>query len=140
MVKPFFRSLVTVSVWQVMLTIGRGFFVVAEWNLLMKEFWWNCFLNDSLLCYFVMEGWILLMTIFLLSLWQRGFSQWLPGKMCLGRVYVCFILIFFEERSLIHFFIPAEFFGFISWGILSISMMFFFFNSTDKIYRSLILW
>ena len=82
---------------------------------------------------------------FFLSLWERGFLQWLPGKMCciscskisvsfsasvwiailpLGRVYVCFILIFFEERSLIRFFISAELFGFISWGILSISLMF----------------
>ena len=85
------------------------------------------------------------MTCLFLALREEGFSQWLSGKMCciscskisvsffeslwiaippLGKVYVCFILIFFEERSLIHFFISAELFGFISWGILSISLMF----------------
>ena len=73
MVKPFLRSLVTASVWQVMLIIGRGFSVVDEWNLLMKEFWWNYFLNDSDM--FFCNGRIFLMTIFLLSLWQRGFLQ-----------------------------------------------------------------
>ena len=109
----------------------------------MKEFWWNCFLNNYLMCSFVMEGWIFLMTIFLLSLWERSFSQWLPGQMCciscskisvsfsepvwiavppLGRVYVCFILIFFQERSLIYFFIFAELFGFISWGIFCLHL------------------
>ena len=111
----------------------------------MKEFWWNCFLNESLMCSFVMEGWIFLMTIFFFVPVRKRFFTMTVRKMCciscskisvffsesvwiamppLGRVYVCFILIFFEERSLIHFFISAELFGFISWGILSISLMF----------------
>ena len=126
--------------------IGRDFLLVDEWNLLMKEFWWNSFLNNSRMCSFGMERWIFLLTIFLIvPVRKRFLSQLLPGKMCciscfkisvsfsesvwiaippLGRVYVCFILIFFEERSLLRFLVSANLFGFISRGILSFSLMF----------------
>ena len=59
----------------------------------------------------------------------------------LGRVYVCFILIFFEERSLICFFYFCRvvWFYFLM-NIVNQSDVCFFFYSTDKIYRSLILW
>ena len=96
-----------------------------------------------------------------LSLWERGFLQWLLGKMCciscskisvsfsesvwiailpLGRLYVCFILIFFEERSLIRFLFLLSCLVLFLEEYVNQSDVFFFFNSTDKIYRSLILW
>ena len=145
MVKLFFRSLVAVSVWQVMLIIGRGFFcgwcmepfderVLVE--LFSKRFSYVFFCNGGMNIFDDMSFFGPARRGFLAVTARKDVLYFLFQDLSVffwvsvncyipfGKGICVFYINIFEERSLIHFFISAELFGFISWGILSISLMF----------------